>query len=104
MEIEVGEYVRTDNGKIIKADDKEWIELLLAGHSVFGRAYKHSPNIIDLIEVGDYVNGYSVVGKGKNGDVIINDGGFHSIWLVDIKSIVTKEQFESIEYKVEEDK
>lgn len=65
---------------------------------------KSSPNIIDLIEVGDYVNGsyiYSVVEENKNTgqprvlfteeDGVLGDG--------DIKSIVTKEQFKDMEYR-----
>lgn len=62
---------------------------------------KASHNIIDLIEVGDYVNGDKVI--------YINDGyievgeesdniGFTSDKF--IKSIVTKEQFESMSYKI----
>ena len=69
---------------------------------------KSSPNIIDLIEVGDYVNGYKV--KGKTNDEVIVDyycyskelcDGHYLHWHKDyIKSIVTKEQFESMEYKI----
>ncbi len=70
---------------------------------------KHSKNIKNLIEVGDYVNGYCV-------DRIIDDtfcmefidtqGHLNIIPIVeneeDIKSIVTKEQFSRGEYKVGE--
>ena len=71
---------------------------------------KSSPNIIDLIEVGDYVNGYLV--KGKTNDEVIVEyycyskelcDGHYLHWHKDyIKSIVTKQQFESMEYKVGE--
>ena len=67
---------------------------------------KSSPNIIDLIEVGDYVNGsyiYSIVKENKNTgqprvlfteeDGVLGSG--------EIKSILTHEQFSSMEYKVE---
>ena len=57
---------------------------------------KSSPNIIDLIEVGDYVNGNKVI--DINGIIYVKDVGF--IEEIEIKSIVTKEQFESMEYKV----
>ena len=80
---------------------------------------KANYNIIDILEEGDYVNGNEVMeadwinenGEYEEGlafpmyasddlDVIEN-------WLplrcVDIKSIVTKEQFSSIEYKVGEE-
>lgn len=61
---------------------------------------KHSKNIIDLIQVGDYVNGKYVkeINQYKDGKSIIALIGI--IDEEDIKSIVTKQQFESIEYKI----
>ena len=59
-----------------------------------------SPNIIDLIEVGDYVNGLKVVKIEDN--ILTMHGLIHNIGEEDIKSIVTKEQFKSMEYKVGE--
>ena len=71
---------------------------------------KSSPNIIDLIEVGDYVNGYlvkdidyafdDVVMNNKNARVVPYIDCNKNNYIDDIKSIVTKEQFESMEYKV----
>ena len=70
-----------------------------------------SYNIIDLIEVGDYVNGYYVTSGSKSdgcslGSIYIAeiDGlGLHKkIYEKDIKSVVTKEQFSQMEYKVGE--
>jgi len=62
---------------------------------------KSSPNIIDLIEVGDYVNGYKV-DFIQNNEVIFN--GNHpkkiNMFAEDIESILTHEQLASIEYKV----
>ena len=58
----------------------------------------HSPNIIDLIEVGDYLNGELVASVSEE-SVEIGEG-----WHVkakDIKSIVTHQQFNSIKYEVE---
>ena len=112
--IEVGEYVRTDNGKIHKVIDiekgsikikslyKEWIGLCCI--------VKHSKQLIDLIEVGDYVNGKFVIATDNR----INDNGEKVILIEnydewtddgvisnkDIKSIVTHEQFNSIKYEV----
>ena len=71
---------------------------------------KLSPNIIDLIEVGDYVNGNKVLFITKNEntrlEVVCSDGekllGWKSYKEKEFKSIVTKEQFESMEYKVGE--
>ena len=116
MKLEVGMYVRTKEGEIGKVipngmiefpKDYAKIEYLIIG----GEITKASHNIIDLIEVGDYVNGYKVLFAGaitwdNDGNVLekrvhINQNG-RDIWLMGkyIKSIVTKEQFESMAYKV----
>lgn len=77
---------------------------------------KSSPNIIDLIEVGDYVNEHKVLdiykdinGKvrmkfGENDLVLVYKSNYDNYYLFeeDIKSIVTREQFSQIEYKVKE--
>jgi hypothetical protein len=73
---------------------------------------KSSPNIIDLIEVGDYVNGNRVIeidNKSKdifNKYLLVEETDYDNCNISysnnDIKSIVTKEQFESMEYKVKE--
>ena len=68
---------------------------------------------IDLIEEGDYVNGYKVISADY--DVIDdktecieldlnNNYQYNFISARQIKTILTKEQMASIEYKVEEDK
>ena len=68
---------------------------------------KSSLNIIDLIEVGDYVNGEIVIGFGT---FYYDDGTIERTSLTldrtvtclnsEIKSIVTHEQFEQMAYKV----
>lgn len=70
---------------------------------------KISENIIDLIEVGDYVNGILVTGKESTLLYTeikgIDRSGYHipiSQYGDGIKSIVTKEQFSSVEYRLEE--
>jgi hypothetical protein len=78
---------------------------------------KSSPNIIDLIEVGDYVNGkqvewvgYDLYKEHDNGElegigekrVLFNSFTKDSVRKSGIKSIVTKEQFESIKYRIKE--
>ena len=63
---------------------------------------KLSPNIIDLIEVGDYVNGNKIQEKINEDIIIGNEEGIWSIYPEEIEIIVTKEQFESMEYKVGE--
>ena len=99
MKLEVGMYARTINGKI-------WIiisQKAISGHRK--DIIKASHNIMDLIEVGDYVNGLLVTRICEDNETkekYINLYGSVSEWeQEDIKSIVTKEQFESIEYSLE---
>ena len=104
MEIKVNDYIRTDKGTIDKITDKNIMiyEVALMG---FGeKPIKTSPNIIDLIEVGDYVNGVEV----ENIDdewITMSDTKvpiLKSIANGLIVSILTKEMFEQMEYKVGE--
>lgn len=56
------------------------------------------------INVGDYVNGLKVIDIVENDIYISNYYAESYIGVVkvkDIKSILTKEQFESMEYKIE---
>lgn len=102
-QIKVGNYVRTKRGQIGKVEkicekhieiefNRMWKDLILKENII-----KSSSNIIDLIEVGDYINGTKV--KNINGNLFNDDGEISEII---IKSIVTKEHFESIEYEVGE--
>ena len=107
-EIKVGEYCRTSAGKIFKVSEVilDNIPKDENGTMIVTYITKHSPNIIDLIEVGDYVNGYKVKGFDEDdGDIMVeipfeNNSGYRLI--EDIKSILTKEQYENNCYKVEE--
>lgn len=69
---------------------------------------KASFNIIDLIEVGDYVNGEKVDFKNEfEDDYYIKGYGGNGFEIdfehqEDIETIVTKEQFEGMQYKVGE--
>lgn len=68
-------------------------------------------DLIDLIEVGDYVNGYKIekIQAGENYCYLLEDddpwtliAGYDCDGLtIPIKSIVTKEQFEAMKYVVE---
>lgn len=119
MKLEVGMYARTDEGifKIshinILFDDSDYKKVLLTHKEKvrfasvdYIRKLKPQPSfdIIDLIEVGDYVNGYKV-DFVQNGYVVFNHNHPYqlNIYSKDIKSIVTKEQFESMSYKVVEE-
>lgn len=127
MKLEEGMYARIDGkiGKVVQICKCEQCELrgyyeptieYAHGEKDYVSVYwkdnlKASYNIIDLIEVGDYVNGYLVLFAGattwdNDGNVLdkqvhINHNGY-DLWLREeyIKSIVTKEQFSQIEYKV----
>lgn len=66
---------------------------------------------IDLVSVGDYVNGSKVIEIEKDYKFIDNEirdilwldnKSNNAVWKETIKSIVTKEQFESMSYKLEE--
>ena len=109
-EYEVGEYYRTKNGEILKIVDLDEYGFLV--DKFYYQIVKHSKNIIDLVEVGDYVNGHLVVEISKNAynqklvitEVDGKDGAIRHHYLErSIKNVVTHEQFESIEYKVEEE-
>lgn len=118
-EFEVGMYVRYTRGaingyvpprigKIVDCSDSEIIKLDNNQIIINNDVKKASYNIIDLIEVGDYVNGYKVTAIYKpNGDDILNftlimEHGYKTInpyiRHYPIKSIVTKEQFDSMKY------
>lgn len=107
--MKVGDYVRTNDGYINKIKKVNQWNVLVDARDLFGEEInianneiiKSSPNIIDLIQVGDYVNGWRVMEKNDDyffvGDE--NEGTWHLL-LEDIKSIVTKESMESVTYYV----
>lgn len=120
-EIKVGEYGRTNKGNIFifawleNSDGKRYTNKVLLGNGkIFENKFyyfddgeeivKHSKNIIDLIEEGDYINGKYVysIGTAVGNLPIVNhtDGTFTPNNM--IKSIVTKEQFSNIEYRLED--
>lgn len=124
MKLEVGQFVRTKDGKIGKYFGEKayepnkiaiWTNTTEEGIKVTpvidkNTIVKASYNIIDILEEGDYVNGYLVT------DVYKPDG--NEVFRIEIerdtlkghiidkssqiKSIVTHEQMEQMEYKVGE--
>lgn len=115
MEIEIGEYMRNNKGNIGKVigifdghcTAKYHIEF--QGNVKVKRQYlstntivKHSKIISEIVEVGDYVNGKLIhkIDKGPN-YCYLYYGNCKTFVNYQIKSIVTHEQFENIEYKVE---
>lgn len=118
MKLEEGMYVRLDTGKIgkivyLKEKDNypySYLRITLDSEKysrTTRNVIKASHNIIDLIEVGDYVNGNlvtNVIPQDICGDEILDYQhafiGPKEIYSEDIKSIVTKEQMEAIQYVV----
>ena len=118
--LSVGMYIRTKWGyicKIININDfrepsmKYGVEASYLKDIMFigdNEIIKASHNIIDLIEVGDYVNGSKVyycycADEDSTGLFIDTEKGRQ--WLdkpSQIKTVVTKEQFESMRYVVNE--
>lgn len=113
-------YIRTKDGIIAKVDyiddntiffDKDLYRTY--GDSIdflekdnLERIVKASYNIIDILEVGDYVNGSPICSfktDEKYRIWIYTDSNYKCGYLEnEIKSIVTKEQFEQMAYKVGE--
>ena len=134
MNLEVGMYVRTDKGLLGKLLSKEnygcngfrleykgqYNKTLWSSLGNDSEVIKASHNIIDLIEVGDFVNGEKVIRIYEKGECY--DGSNYGLITktietendnyetiphnhlyvgYSIKSIVTKEQFESMKYSLE---
>lgn len=92
----------TKDGKYYRGDIPEWI-------GAWEEDIKsYSPNVIDLIEVGDFVNRREVIGKFiEDGKIVLVldtklDTKFikNKVYEEDIKDIVTHEQFNSMKYIV----
>ena len=109
--IEVGEYVRTNTGKIDKVINNNYYmpQYIECEKEIVDKENisKHSKNIIDLIEVGDYVNGNEVLDKYLfNGEkpVLETTGDETNVkWVCegDIRIILTKELYKANCYTVE---
>lgn len=128
MEIEVEEYVRTKDGKIATFDrysSRKETSIYKSPFNCFiklpnrktplqcHRDYivKHSKNIIDLIEVGDCVNGYKVISIDINAPndckeciELDRNNTYEYQWISrnEIKTILTKEQYMQNCYKIPE--
>jgi hypothetical protein len=120
-EIEVGEYVRTEKGLIAKYlgfekddNDMEYNKHLFDNKIYWyyeyyneyvydedwkqfkGNIVKHSKQLIDLVEVGDYVNGELITDKWDTRISSIRSNFSEE----DIKTILTKEIYMANCYKV----
>lgn len=112
--IEVGEYVRTKDGKIDKVINSNFYMSIYVecekGLCLIESIVKHSKQLIDLIECGDYVNGRKV----KHIGIFEGFPDYPKLIFVDethlipsdtcendeIKTILTKELYEANCYKV----
>lgn len=111
MEIKVGDFIRSNDGyigriieikKARRGCDTYYCTDKTMASGFYEHIRKHSPNIIDLIEQGDYVNGSRIL--DITGDYI-NATEWNcckSRLEKTIKSIVTKEQFNQMKYIVGE--
>ena len=115
--LETGMYVRTKQGKISKIINNDYLQstIFRQTNEEIDEPYKvlkSSHTIIDLIEVGDYVNGKKIVDVGCliNGprkgtkviDYYITPSAVSYLENEDIKSVITHEQIEQMAYKVGE--
>ena len=116
-EIEVGDWIRTKKGNMDKIacefDKNNWrskntygelIVRCLDNIYLLDDIVKHSKNIIDLIEVGDYVNGQLVRAtylEGVTKYIKLNNSRGVRTYNDNIKTILTHEQYIQNCYTVE---
>ena len=120
-DIEVGEYVRINNdfrlialgiGKVIGINkDSIYVKMNFELPFSFKKENiaNHSKQLIDLIEVGDFVNGYRVISVDYDvtNDTtecieldLNSDYQYNFISIRQIKTILTHQQFEANCYKI----
>ena len=116
--MKVGEYVRTDDGLIgkIVSEPYEYKDSIVHDidfgdnniyneYEMYQNIIKTSPSKTDILEVGDYVNGYLIIEKDINNElryIDLKDRNMKYVKYLDIKSIVTKEMFKNMEYEVKQ--
>lgn len=107
----INEYVPPKIAKIVDCSDNELIKIDNGQVILRSDVIKARHKIIDLIEVGDYVNGEFVIQTSPEMGWVFTQPTYfdehrgeerHYCYnSYEIKSIVTKEQFDSIKYEVE---
>lgn len=123
-DFKIGDYIRTDTGYIGKLERIEYgtfeqpayhinnrkFKKINNGFPIFKcRIKKHNSNIINLIKENDAIKFWYKkericnVYKTSNGNLCVWNG-FEDVPIkhIHIKSIITKEQFENEEYRLEE--
>ena len=129
MKLEVGEFIRTPYGirkivnitkddgygkpkvRVIELDRHlntpyKFDYIFYTDENVIKKC-KTSYNIIDILEIGDYVNGYPIYEIVEYEDdtraIVIADDNKSIMWKKqDIKSVITHEQIEQMEYRIGE--
>ena len=103
----INDYVPPRIAKIVDCSDNDLVAISNSQVILKSDVIKVSDDLIDLIEVGDYVNGVEVIGKefdNFNKEYLqcgVGDYVICTFEVKDIKTILTKEQFESQKYYVE---
>ena len=111
--IKVGDYIRCGSAgirevtEVIKSPTDFSVKSVIDEKGLFIQIkyiQKYANNLLDLIEVGDYVNDYKVIKITPYTFTTIEQGGYkvHHKECVTIKTILTKERFESEKYEVGE--
>ena len=119
MNLQEGLYVRTTNGRIAKIESIIGNYIFLdINHNIHDKQKikSVSNDLIDLIEPGDYVNGERVIAlrkdiperyihmNSKDNFIFVEydlaNNWYYGIDTDKIKTVVTKEQFESMKYVV----
>lgn len=111
--LEPNMYIRTNDGYINKIKKVNQYNILVDARDLFGEELnipnneiiKASHNIIDLIEEGDIVVSLNCANILEyNLMTLSNIDELKDLWNIqkNIKSILTKEQFESMSYKVQD--
>lgn len=96
--IEPNEYIRTEKGHI--SQNLTTIPWIVKDTTINGDLVaKHSKNVLDLIEEGDFIN-KEVVWSTNNKKGIETVSGYYTEQ--DIKTILTHEQYERNCYRLEE--
>ena len=113
MKLEVGQFVRTKDGIIDKviidynghcASPNCECKHISCAKNYYDedKIVKASYNIIDILEVGDYVNGHRVEEIDFENEEIFTDSEYYCgiVEFNNVKSVITHEQFEQMAYKV----
>ena len=104
--MKIGDYVRVlvfdGSQKVIKIEKiiDDYTVLSDSGYWTINEFVKVSPNMIGIIEIGDYVNGMKVKAINYKAGLVIVDtlSDENTIFNYGIKSVLTREQFLFHEY------